>query len=176
MKVPAKKSHVVRHNQTSKASILPLLGCAALGGCMTAAEHTQQLGSTEDRQITIGLAQKMVRQGHSQGDVATALGSPNIVTRDASNRETWIYDKIATETSFSQDNGNFASSLSGSGSFPSAGLAGLVGNNGSVNASIGGGYSKSAGAASITQKTLTLVVKFDGNRKVESLDYHSTKF
>ena len=39
-----------------------------------------------------------------EDQVATALGSPNIVTRDAEGRETWIYDKIATEASYSNSN------------------------------------------------------------------------
>ena len=37
----------------------------------------------------------------TQDQVAAALGSPNIVTRDAAGRETWIYDKIASEASYS---------------------------------------------------------------------------
>lgn len=86
----------------------------------------------------------------SQSDVAVALGSPNIVTREDNDNETWIYDKIATEASQSSDSG---------------GLWLLLGN-----------YDKSAGASASTQRTLTVVIKFDSYRRVDSFTYHSTKF
>src|SRR4051794_23245021 len=93
-----------------KFHLLPLL--LAVGGCMTAAQHNQQLGTTQDRAITLGLVQKQIKTGLSQADVAAVLGSPNIVTGDNENHETWIYDKVATEASFSQDSGGVASSIS----------------------------------------------------------------
>lgn len=43
-----------------------------------------------------------------------------------------------------------------------------------VNA--GGNYARQAGAASLTQRTLTVVIKFDHDNAVESLSYHSTTF
>jgi hypothetical protein len=98
----------------------------------------------------------------SQGDVATALGSPNIVTRDSEEKETWIYDKIASEVSYSRDSG----SVGGVGGAAGGGVAGLI----------IGGYSKQAGAASSTQKTLTVIIKFDKVGNVESFTYHTSKF
>src|SRR3989304_8151099 len=78
-----------------------------LSGCMTlphrqAAAHPQSLGSTKEREMTVGVVQKEIRRGMSQADVAEALGSPNIVTKDSVGDETWIYDKIATEASYSR--------------------------------------------------------------------------
>ena len=52
-------------------------------GCTTAAEHQRQLGSTAEREMTLGIVQKEIHAGMAQDEVATALGSPNIVTRDA---------------------------------------------------------------------------------------------
>lgn len=144
--------------------LLPL--CAALAGCMTAAQHAQQLGSANDRALTLGLVQKNVKVGISQADVATALGSPNIVTGDNQQRETWIYDKVASEASFSQDNGDIAADLAGDG------LAG----DAHISGHAMGSYSKSAGAASITQRTLTVVIKFNPDHTVESVAYNSTRF
>lgn len=144
--------------------LLPL--CAVLVGCMTAAQHGQQLSSTNDRTLTLGLVQKHVKAGVSQADVATALGSPNIVTGDNQQRETWIYDKIASEASFSQDNGNVGASVSG------ATRAG----DGIISGNASGNYSKSAGAASVTQRTLTVVIKFNADHQVESVAYNSTRF
>lgn len=133
-------------------------------GCMTAGEHQQELHSSAEREMTLGIVQKDIHTGMSQADVAEALGSPNIVTKDSEGNETWIYDKIATEVSYSRDSGGIV-----------AGAGGLIENWAVVP--VGGvGYSKSAGAAATTQKTLTVVIKFDENGAVKTLSYHSSKF
>jgi outer membrane protein assembly factor BamE (lipoprotein component of BamABCDE complex) len=133
---------------------------------MSAAEHQQSLGSSKEREMTVGVVQKEIRVGMSQADVANALGSPNIVAKDADGKESWIYDKIATEVSYSKDSGGIGAGV-GAGGAPGGALiiGGLL-----------GGYSKSAGAAAQTQKTLTVVIKFDANHLVESFSYHSSKF
>lgn len=141
------------------------LQATVLSGCMTAAEHAAQLPSASERQMTLGVVQKDIRKGMSQGDVAAALGAPNIVSQDADGRETWIYDKIATEVAYSQ------SSASGGVGGLLIGIAPGVGGG-----ALGGfGASQSAGAASQTQRTLTVVIKF---RKgvVDDLSYHSSSF
>lgn len=149
---------------------LNLAGCLLvtimLSGCMTAAEHQQSLGSTKDREMTVGIVQKEIRVGMSQADVATALGSPNIVSKDSEGKEAWIYDKIATEASYSRSSG---------------GVGGLVGAGGVAGSTlilggVGGSVSREAGASSTTQKTLTVVIKFDKTNMVESFTYHSSKF
>ena len=152
--------------------------CAALAGCMTAAQHAQQLSSANDRALTLGLVQKNVKVGVSQADVATALGSPNIVTGDNQQHETWIYDKIASEASFSQDSGSIAAQLAGNEpnitgySYSGAPLP----DHGPISGHINGAYSKSAAAASITQRTLTVIIKFTADHTVESVSYNSTRF
>jgi hypothetical protein len=40
---------------------------------------------------------------------------------------------------------------------------------------LGGNYSRDAGAASTTQKTLTVIIKFK-DAKVETFSYHASKF
>jgi outer membrane protein assembly factor BamE (lipoprotein component of BamABCDE complex) len=133
--------------------ILILLFVASTVGCMSAADHQKNLGSTREREMTLGIVQKEIKVGMSQADVATALGSPNIVTKDSAGKETWIYDKIASEVSYSKDSGG----------------TGII-------ISLFGGYGREAGAASSTQRTLTVVIKFDNNSFVESTAYHSSKF
>ncbi|HIJ70368.1 MAG TPA: hypothetical protein HPP87_03285 [Planctomycetes bacterium] len=136
-------------------------------GCMTASEHQQDLHSSAEREMTLGVAQKEIRVGMSQADVAEALGSPNIVTKDSDGNESWVYDKIATEVSYSGDSGGvgigagFGQKLSSKSGLILGGV---------------GGYSKSAGAVAQTQKTLTVVIKFDENSLVKTLSYHSSKF
>jgi outer membrane protein assembly factor BamE (lipoprotein component of BamABCDE complex) len=144
----------------------PLLFFALLPGCMTAAQHQQSLPSTQEREMTLGIVQKEIRTGMSQADVAAALGSPNIVTIDSEGKETWIYDKIATEASYSRDSGGLGGGA-GAGGIPGTTL---------ILGLFSGGYSREAGAASTTQKTLTVIIKFDKNNKVESFSYHSSKF
>lgn len=102
----------------------------------------------------------------TQAEVAEALGSPNIVTKDAEGKETWIYDKIASEASYSRD----------TGSIGGAGEAGGVTGTTLILGLIGGGYSKESGAVAKTQKTLTVIIKFNKEVKVESFSYHASKF
>lgn len=140
--------------------------CGLLAGCMTAAEHQKSLGSTQEREMTVGIVQKEIRVGMSQGDVATALGSPNIVTRDVGGTETWVYDKIATEASYSSSSGTVA------GGVGAGGLAGPA----LILGGVGGVVNRKAGAMSTTQKTLTVVIKFDDKNQVKTFTYHSSKF
>jgi outer membrane protein assembly factor BamE (lipoprotein component of BamABCDE complex) len=136
-----------------RASLGIVVVCAAvtaLSGCMSAADHSAAVHSNKGQELTVGVVQKEIRRGMGQSDVAIALGSPNIVTREDNGNETWIYDKIATEASQSSDSGGWWVILAG--------------------------YDKRAGASATTQKTLTVVVKFDADRRVSNFTYHSTKF
>ena len=128
--------------------------------------HSRGLHSTKERKVTVGLVQKEIRVGMSGADVAAALGSPNIVTRDNQGRESWIYDKIATEASYSDSSGNV------SGGLRATGVAGdtlLLGN-------VGAGASRAKGASATTQRTLTVIIRFDPNGLVETFTYHSSRF
>jgi outer membrane protein assembly factor BamE (lipoprotein component of BamABCDE complex) len=152
----------------NKFLLAALFMCLVMqSGClMTAADHQRSLGSTNEREMTVGIVQKEIRVGMSQADVATALGSPNIVTKDGNDKETWVYDKIATEASYSN------SSSSVGGGVGAGGLAGTA----LILGGVGGSYSQNAGASSSTQKTLTVVIKFSKNTRVESFSYHTSKF
>jgi hypothetical protein len=118
--------------------------------------------------MTVGIVQKEIRTGMSPADVAAALGSPNIVTRDSEGKETWIYDKIASEVSYSNSSAGVGGQGMGMG-VPGGASAMIIG-------MITGGYSKEAGAASSTQKTLTVLIKYGKNNLVESFSYHTSKF
>ncbi len=116
--------------------------------------------------MTVGTVQKEIRKGMSAVEVAEALGSPNIVTTDAEGREVWIYDKISTDVTYSRDSGGLGAILligSASGGTAGGGLG-------------SGSYSRSAGAQSKTQRTLTVVIKFDEQKKVRDFAYHASRF
>ena len=149
-------------------------GCAPVPQ-KTAAEHQQELGSTQEDKLTLGTFQASIREGMSQGDVAAAVGSPNIVTQDADGNDTWIYDKISTVSSYSDTSQSQSTSIGG-------GAIGIFGNvlGGIGLGAIGGGASQGssggAGASSQTQKTLTVVIKFDENHLVSKIRYQSSSF
>jgi outer membrane protein assembly factor BamE (lipoprotein component of BamABCDE complex) len=133
-----------------------------LGGCMTASQHAAQVKNDAGDRVTVGTVQKEIRIGMSGAEVATALGSPNIVSTDEERREVWIYDKIATDVSYSTSNGGITALVLGGG--------------GSVGGGVGGSAGRSAGAASTSQRTLTVVIKFDEQKRVRDFAYHTSSF
>ena len=141
-------------------SILTLF--SLLIGC-TVDHHQKGLHSTKEREMSVGIVQKEIRVGMSQTEVAEALGSPNIVTRDKDGKEAWVYDKIASEASYSTSSGGIGS------------VGGVAGTT-LVLGLFGGSYSQQAGSASTTQKTLTVIIKFDQSHLVDTFSYHSSKF
>ena len=52
----------------------------------------------------------------------------------------------------------------------------VVGTTGSAGAGGVGLVSQSAGASSRSQRTLTVVIKFDGDRRVRDFAYHTARF
>ena len=108
--------------------------------------------------ITVGTVQKEIFIGMPASDVAAELGSPNIVTTDEERREVWIYDKISTEVAYSNSRG---------------GIAGLrFGDSGAVT----GAASADSGAAASSQRTLTVIIKFDHESKVRDFSYRTSRF
>jgi hypothetical protein len=90
------------------------------------------------------------------------LGSPNIVSTDEERREVWIYDKISTSVAYSTSSGGLSALIFGAGTDVGGGGLGSAG--------------RTAGAAATTQKTLTVIVKFDQDKKVRDFAYHASKF
>jgi len=143
-----------------------ILAAFSISGCISAQEHYKDTHGYQERNMTVGIVQKEIRKGMSGADVATALGSPNIVTTDEQGREVWIYDKISTDVTYSQSSGGGGIAL----------LIGGVAGNLAGGAGTGGSYSRSAGAASKTQRTLTVVIKYDNEKKVRDFAYHQSQF
>ena len=145
---------------------LAVFAAASLSGCMSAAEHRAAVRDDSLDRLTVGTVQRKIRVGMPASDVASVMGSPNIVTTDEKRQEVWIYDKISTERVYSTSEGGVATLI----------LGGVL-----VGAGLGGGAvapygSYSAGAESTTQRTLTVVIKFDKEMKVREFSYHATRF
>ncbi len=145
-----------------KTPIILVLAGLALSGCMTAAEHRAAVTDSSTDRITVGAVQKEIRVGMSGAEVATVLGSPNIVTTDEERREVWIYDKISTEVAYSTSSGGISALIFGGG--------------GSVAGGATGGVNQGTGASSRTQKTLTVIIKFDDQKRVRDFAYHASQF
>lgn len=133
----------------------------AVAGCVNVADHRRDLQNSSDSKLTLGVAQREIKVGMSQADVAKALGSPNMVTKDRNGIETWIYDKISTDYAYSTSSGGISGLILGGG-----------GNGGGLGA---GTTSRSAGASQRTQRTLTIIIKFK-DAAVSEFTYNSTSF
>ena len=103
----------------------------------------------EDR-LTVGKVQGEVKVGMPASQVAELLGSPNIVTTDEKRREVWIYDKVST------DRVDTARSS----------FAGII---------ILGAAARDS-SSSQRQRTLTIIIKYDEDKKVRDFAYNYTQF
>ena len=129
--------------------LLALISLTLIQGCKTVAEHKRDLRDETGEKVTVGKVQAEIKKGMSGAEVIAILGSPNIVTTDEEIREAWVYDKFATEAAYSTSTGGFSIIFLGE---------------------------RPVGAASKTQRTLTIVIKFDKNKKVRDFAYHSSSF
>ena len=130
----------------------------ALGAC-SATQHSAEVQAANDIDgVTVGIVQREIHLGMSAANVARVLGSPNIVTTDEERRETWIYDKISTDVTYSRSNGT---------------IVGLIFGGSGGGLGIG---SRDAGATSTSQRTLTVIVRFDDQNWVRDFSYHTSRF
>ncbi len=143
----------------SPHNMVSIVLAAALVTSCSATHHAADVREADatDR-MTVGTVQKEVRVGMSAAEVASVLGSPNIVSTDEQRQETWIYDKIATDVTYSRSSGTIVGLLFG-GSGGGAGIG-----------------SASAGSTSSSQRTLTVIIKFDANNAVRDFSYHTSRF
>ena len=121
-----------------------------MGGCVYGTRQSTDEQGASSQNLTVGTVQKEIKIGMSGAQVAEVLGSPNIVSTDDQRREVWVYDKVATDTVRSSSSGW-------------------------VFAVIAGGHSSSS-SVSKTQRTLTIVIKFDDQGLVRDFAYHASKF
>jgi len=133
---------------TTVAIILVLSGCSA----------GQYYNPQADEQLTVGAVQKEIRIGMAGGQVAEVLGSPNIVSTDENRNEVWIYDKISTQ---------YVSADAKAGILAIGGGSDVIG---------GAGVSGSQSSGASSQRTLTVVIKFDDAGLVRDFAYHTSRF
>lgn len=118
-----------------------------LTACMNAKDHREAVSGGEGPgTFTLGKVQASIQQGMAQTQVVSCLGSPNIVTTDEQGHETWVYDKISSQGAHSRSASGFIF------------------------------WENQSGAYDNTQKTLTVMIKFNRQKRVQSIDYHQSKF
>lgn len=134
-----------------KAVIAAPLLALIVTGCQSVADQLKAMTqSTSDQSLTVAKAQTEIKKGMSGAQVVESLGAPNMVSTDENGNEVWVYDKISTVSAVSE----------------SAGGGGLI-----LFGAAGG-----SGAKMTNQRTLTIIVKFDKNKKVRDFAYQSTSF
>ena len=131
-------------------SILMMMftGCIIIGGMGCSADyHAGKVQKgLEGDKMTVGTVQRKITVGMSGAAVVEAIGSPNVLSTDDQRREVWVYDKFATD-------------VAASGGYWTILLAG-----------------QEAGAAASSQRTLTVIIKFDKEKKVRDFAYHTSRF
>jgi outer membrane protein assembly factor BamE (lipoprotein component of BamABCDE complex) len=135
-----------------KTLVIITLSLTLIYGCYptTLEEQARDIKGAQEASdnLSVGKVQKEIKIGMSNADVVASLGSPNMVTTDDLRREAWVYDKVSTEAM-----------ISGSSGLRFFWLP------------------KDAKAiGSTTQKTLTIIIKFDEKGKVRDFAYQSSKF
>lgn len=144
--------------------LVRILACIALlpmAGCVTPGNLQGSSPTPAENKLTVGTVQKEIKQGMTQTQVAEILGSPNIVSSDGPKKETWIYDKVSSETIYSTTSSGVHALVIGAG----PALAG-----GAV-----GGINKNSGVTRSSQRTITVIIKFDSG-KVYDFSYHASSF
>ncbi len=119
----------------------------ALVGCLNPQDVHNSVNADDKATISVANAQRSVKVGMTGAAVAEALGSPNILSTDEEGREVWIYDRVTSSVRATAANGPLTLFVGGS-----------------------------AAAAERSQRTLTIIVKFDKQGKVRDLAYHTSKF
>jgi outer membrane protein assembly factor BamE (lipoprotein component of BamABCDE complex) len=102
----------------------------------------------------------------NSAEVVEVLGSPNMVTTDEKRREVWVYDKIATDHAYSTSSGGVSALI----------LGGLAIGSSAMGGGVGPSLSKGSGASSTSQRTLTVIIKFDEQNKVRDFAYRQSSF
>lgn len=133
-----------------KYAIFPIL--TLFTACQSAPKQINdvQTAQNADAHLTLGTIESQLHNGMSSAAVIEAFGPPNIVTTDDQRREVWVYDRISTMRAHTKS-GGWATIL-------------LLGLNNSAN------------TTSVSQRTLTLIVKFNDQKQVRDFSYRYSNF
>jgi len=119
-----------------------------LAGCAPKNNYYKDdvISDNKNNKVTLGTVQKEIKIGMNAVEVLEVLGSPNIVSTDSKRLEVWVYDKMSTQGAFQSSSSFLIVFATGDGSYAQ------------------------------TQKALTIIIKFDENKNVRDMSYHSSSF
>jgi outer membrane protein assembly factor BamE (lipoprotein component of BamABCDE complex) len=114
--------------------------------------------TTRNSELTHGSVQMNLKLGETtQTQVLEVFGAPNITSIDGSGQEVWTYQRAATVSQATSTRGFWTVLLTG----PSALL---------------GGQSQEASGLEQTQRTMTLIIRFDEKKTVSDFRSRSSEF
>ncbi|MEE1876818.1 hypothetical protein [Altererythrobacter litoralis] len=141
--------------------VATLIAVMAVSSPAMARERAE--GAADPNTLTHGMVQLTLRVGQTkQLEVLEAFGAPNITTIDASGQEVWVFDRHATVTSDSS--GGFSIGIGAGGGVGGAGVVG------------GLGFGKRKSKSESSQRTMTLIIKFDAGKVVSDFRSRSSAF
>ena len=169
----------------SKSKVL-LLGCMSAMLLFSGCENVQGPAVPQNN-LTVGAVQQNVSKGMYSTNVVKALGSPNIITKDKSGKTTWVYDKVSTY--HSKTNGGLNFVRMNANDFVIAGGV-LAGTAAALKTELASNFLISATALGVVtllttqndyeykteQKTLTIVLDFDENERLQNFSYMYSSF
>ena len=161
-----KNTDMITGDLMKKLRFVLLFFAALFVGCATVGQHREAVRDDSNDRLSVGKVQREIRVGMTNAQVVEVLGSPNMVTTDEKRREVWVYDKVATDHAYSTSSGGVSALI----------LAGVVGGSSAGAGGLGGSYYSGAGASSTTQRTLTIIIKFDEENKVRDFAYRQSSF
>jgi outer membrane protein assembly factor BamE (lipoprotein component of BamABCDE complex) len=124
-----------------------LLATTAIAGSLLFTGCAQDnYNSQVDEKLTVSKAQSELKVGMTSSAVVQLMGSPNIISTDEERREVWVYDKISTQSASQGSSINLL----------------LLGASGSSSVK--------------SQRTLTVIIKFDNQQKIRDIAYHTSSF
>ena len=134
----------------TRSAVFAALTVLTVAGCVVNETQTRPV-AVRNSELTHGNVQMNLRLGETtQADVLDIFGPPNVATVDGSGREVWSWQKHATVTQSSSAKDYFTVVLFGG--------------------------SRSASGFEQTQRTMTLIVKFDAHKVVADFSSRSSEF
>lgn len=137
--------------------------------------------------LSAGKVQQNISKGMFSTDVIKALGSPNIITKDKTGKTTWVYDKVSTYHSKTNGGLNFVR-LNANDFVITGGV--LAATNAALKSVGESNFLLSVAAlGAVTlfttlndyeykteQKTLTIILDFDENERLQNFSYMYSSF
>jgi len=131
--------------------VAPVAAAAAALALSACAPAPTKPVTNRNSELTHGNVQMNLKVGEtSQTQVLEVFGAPNITSIDGSGQEVWTYQRAATVTQSSSSNGYWTVLL--------------------------GGQSQEASGLEQTQRTMTLIIKFNDRKVVSDFRSRSSEF